>query len=145
MFGCSWGAPAFPQAAGCGSSQPSLGKYRNSSVTQFFSALPDLFILGAFPRNLCWTDVVQIQVSYFFSWDYCTHFFSGKDLCYHDPDSTKLLIIQHYWLISHWSLGVSMASSGCVEELPLVGNNLCINSKVNTEDVWVSFPLSRPE
>lgn len=73
VLSCSCRAPAFPQAACHGSSQPGLGKYSNSSATQFFSALPDLFILGAFPRNLSWTDVVhfQIQVSYFFSWDYC--------------------------------------------------------------------------
>lgn len=72
-FLCS-GAPAEPQPLSRQRvvvHQPSLGKYRNSSATQFFSPLPDLLILGAFPRNLCWTDVVQlqIQVSSFFSWD----------------------------------------------------------------------------
>lgn len=138
----------------CFHSQPSLGKYCNS---QFFSALPDLFILGPFPRNLHWTDVfqLQIQVSYSFSWDYCwfslVHiqfsalFFSGKDLSYHDPDSTKLPAPN---TTSWFPTGVQVSpqpSPGFVEALPLVGNNLCINCKVNTEGVYISFPLSRPE
>lgn len=146
MLSLSCGVPAFQQAESCGSSQPSLGKYRNSSAAQFFFPLPDFLILGAFPRNLCWTDVVQlqIQVSSFFSWDYC--WFSAYMSSLGRISATMILPAPN--TTGWFPTGVQVSpwpSPACVEALPLVRNHLCINCKVNTEDVWVSFPLSRPE